>query len=112
MITHTNESSSSEDEEMSTSDGGNSDTEANVLPPMPAMELTQIEFEAYPPADEDWDGVRALLDGLVKGLTLDVGNFSQTLIDNYKVTSVAPLPPIIIVFHLNDLLKLVSSFSL
>ena len=82
MITHTNESSSS-DEEMSTSEG-NSETESN-LPAPPAPELTQIEFEAYPPADEDWAGVRALLDGLVKGLTLDVGNFSQTLIDNYKV---------------------------
>ena len=86
MITHNNESSTSSSEEISSSDNEN--------PPMQvdsptASELTQtVEFEAYPPADEDWAGVRALLDSLLQGISVDVGYFSQTLIDNYKVGTV------------------------
>lgn len=47
-----------------------------------------VEFEAYPPADEDWSGVCSLVVSLFQGITLDVGYFSQTLIDNYKVGTV------------------------
>lgn len=86
MITHNNESSTSSSEEVSSSD--NEGAPMQVDPPA-ATELTHIvEFEAYPPADEDWSGVRALLDSLFQGISVDVGYFSQTLIDNYKVGTV------------------------
>lgn len=87
MITHNNESStSSSDDEMTSSEAEVTQMETNNVNSDP--EITQIEFEAYPPADEDWAGVRALLDSLFQGISLDVGHFSQTLIDNYKVGTV------------------------
>jgi hypothetical protein len=86
MITHNNESGTSSSEEMSSSD---SDVAPMQIESPTASELTHIvEFEAYPPADEDWSGVRALLDSLLQGVSVDVGYFSQTLIDNYKVGTV------------------------
>ena len=48
--------------------------------------LSQVEFEAFPPADEDYDGVRGLVNSLFKGQSLDTGLLSQCMIDNYKVT--------------------------
>ena len=84
MITH-NESSS-------TSEGDSSISDNDILPVQlngqENLEVTQVEFEAYPPADEDWSGVRFLLDSLFQGINLDIGYFSQTLIDNFKVGTV------------------------
>ena len=85
MITHNSDSTSSS-EELTSSD--NEAAPMQVDTPTDS-ELTQVvEFEAFPPADEDWSGVRALLDSLFQGISLDVGYYSQTLIDNYKVGTV------------------------
>jgi len=86
MITHNNESSTSSSEDASSSD--NEVAPMQVDSPAASERTHVVEFEAYPPADEDWSGVRALLDSLFQGISVDVGYFSQTLIDNYKVGTV------------------------
>jgi len=79
--------SSGESSSEGTSSGEEMETEAQ--PEQPDVEMTQVEFEAFPPADEDYDGVRGLVNGLFKGQgSLDTGLLSQCMIDNYKVGTV------------------------
>lgn len=85
MITH-NENSSNSEGDTSHSENDNPSTQGDDE--QLNSEVSQVEFEAYPPADEDWSGVRFLLESLFQGISLDVGYFSQTLIDNYKVGTV------------------------
>ena len=85
MITHNSDSTSSS-EELTSSDNEAAPMLADT--PKESEQTQVVEFEAFPPADEDWSGVRALLDSLFQGISLDVGYFSQTLIDNYKVGTV------------------------
>ena len=85
MITHNSDSTSSS-EELTSSDNEAAPMLADT--PKESEQTQVVEFEAFPPADEDWSGVRALLDSLFQGISLDVEYFSQTLIDNYKVGTV------------------------
>lgn len=85
MITHNSDGTSSS-EELTSSDNEAAPMLADT--PKESEQTQVVEFEAFPPADEDWSGVRALLDSLFQGISLDVGYFSQTLIDNYKVGTV------------------------